>query len=80
MFESNKVIINIKRNKLEIIKITKFGKSQSIPKKFVTKKYENIIENTREETIIGINKIKDSNIIILKTFTFSKPKILKTRF
>ena len=67
-------------NKLTIIKVIEIGKNQSIPKKFVTKKQEKIIENIREQIIIGTNNIRDSNIMSIKIFNFSKPKILKTRF
>ena len=42
--------------------------------------YENIVENIKDEKIIGINSIIDSKIINLKILSFSKPKILKTRF
>jgi hypothetical protein len=38
------------------------------------------MENSKEDIIMGINKIKDSKIINLIIFNFSKPKILKTRF
>ena len=67
-------------NKLAIVKVIEIGKYQSIPKKFVTKKQENTIENIREKRIIGINNTRDSKIMSLKIFDFSKPKILKTRF
>ena len=63
-----------------MIKITDNGKYQSIPKKFVTKQQENIIENISEEIIIGINNIRDSKTINLKASNFPKPKILNTRF
>ena len=65
MFEINKVIKNTNINKVEIIKVTDVGRYQSILKKFVTKKYENIIENIKEEIIIGINNIRVSSIISL---------------
>ena len=71
---------NTNKNKLEIIKVISTGKYQSILKKFVTKKYENITENISEEKIIGTNNIKVSKIISLKIFIFSKPRILKTKF
>ena len=45
-----------------------------------SKNPENIIENINEEIIIGINNIRVSNIISLKIFNFSKPRILRTRF
>ena len=67
-------------NKLTMDRVIKIGKYQSIPKKFFTKKQENIIENNREERIIGTNNIRDSKIMSLKIFDFPKPKILKTRF
>ena len=70
---------NTNKNKLEIIKVTSTGKYQSILKKFVTKKYENITENISEEKIIGTNNIKVSKIISLKIFIFSKPRILKNQ-
>ena len=38
------------------------------------------MENIKEQTIIGTNNIRDSNIMSIKIFDFSKPKILKTRF
>ena len=63
-----------------MIKLTDKGKYQSIPKKFVTKKQENIIENISEDITIGINNIKDSKIINLRVFNFPKPRILNTRF
>tara|TARA_B100000073_G_C23490925_1_gene475626 strand:+ start:384 stop:608 length:225 start_codon:yes stop_codon:yes gene_type:complete len=71
---------NTNKNKLEIIKVISTGKYQSILKKFVTKKYENITENISEEKIIGTNNIKVSKIISLKIFIFSKPRILKIKF
>ena len=71
---------NTNKNKPEIIKVISTGKYQSILKKFVTKKYENITENISEEKIIGTNNIKVSKIISLKIFIFSKPRILKTKF
>ena len=80
LFDTNIVKRNININKLIIIKVIRIGKNQSILKKFVTKKQENITENIREKIIIGTNNIRDSNIVIIKIFDFSKPKILKTRF
>tara|TARA_Y100001933_G_scaffold151386_1_gene149813 strand:+ start:185 stop:448 length:264 start_codon:yes stop_codon:yes gene_type:complete len=80
LLEINKVTTNININKIEIIKITEIGKYQSMLKKFVTKKYEKIIENIKEKIIMGMNNIRVSNIISLKIFNFSKPRILKTRF
>ncbi len=80
LLEINKVTTNININKIEIIKITEIGKYQSMLKKFVTKKYEKIIENIKEKIIMGKNNIKVSSIISLKIFNFSKPRILKTRF
>ena len=80
LFETNNVISNTNKNKVEIkIGIIK-EKYQLILKKFTIKKYENEIENANEDIIIGINRINDSKIINLKRLDFSKPKILKTRF
>lgn len=59
---------------------TEYEKCQLIPRKLVVKIYENMTANINEKIIIGINSIKDSNIIILIILDFSKPKILKTRF
>ena len=80
LFENNNVTTNTNKNKLEIIKGTVKEKYQLILKKFIIKKQENAIENTNEEMIIGINKIKDSNIINLIIFDLSRPRILKTIF
>ena len=80
LFENNNVTTNTNKNKLEIIKGTVKEKYQLILKKFIIKKYENTIENANEEMIIGMNKIKDSNIINLIIFDFSRPRILKTIF
>tara|TARA_B100000963_G_C22252998_1_gene505081 strand:- start:208 stop:426 length:219 start_codon:yes stop_codon:yes gene_type:complete len=68
------------KNKPEIIKTIGKEKYQSMLKKFVMKRYENIIENINDSIIIGINNIRDSKIIKLIILDFSKPKILKTRF
>ena len=80
LFEKNSVSASTNKNKLEIIKGTIGEKYQLIFKKFLTKIYENEIENINEEVIIGINRISDSKIINLIILDFSKPKILKTRF
>ena len=80
LFEKNSVSASTNKNKFEIIKGTIGEKYQLIFKKFLTKIYENEIENINEEVIIGINKISDSKIINLIILDFSKPKILKTRF
>ena len=80
LFEKNSVNTSTNKNKFEIIKGTIGEKYQLIFKKFLTKIYENEIENINEEVIIGINKINDSKIISLIILDFSKPKILKTRF
>ena len=72
LFENNNVTTNTNKNKLEIIKGTVKEKYQLILKKFIIKKQENAIENTNEEMIIGINKIKDSNIINLIIFYIIK--------
>ena len=80
LFEKNSVNTSTNKNKFEIIKGTAGEKYQLIFKKFLTKIYENEIENINEEVIIGINRINDSKIINLIIFDFSKPKILKTRF
>ncbi len=80
LFEKNSVNTSTNKNKFEIIKGTIGEKYQLIFKKFLTKIYENEIENINEEVIIGINRISDSKIINLIILDFSKPKILKTRF
>ena len=80
LFEKNSVNTSTNKNKFEIIKGTAGEKYQLIFKKFLTKIYENEIENISEEIIIGINRINDSKIINLIILDFSKPKILKTRF
>ena len=80
LFEKNSVITSTNKNKFEIIKGTIGEKYQLIFKKFLTKIYENEIENINEEAIIGINRINDSKIINFIILDFSKPKILKTRF
>ena len=80
LFEKNSVNTSTNKNKFEIIKGTAGEKYQLIFKKFLTKIYENEIENINEEVIIGINRINDSKIINLIILDFSKPKILKTRF
>ena len=80
LFEKNSVSASTNKNKFEIIKGTIGEKYQLIFKKFLTKIYENEIENINEEVIIGINRINDSKIINLIILDFSKPKILKTRF
>ena len=80
LFETNNVDTSTNKNKLDIIKGTLKEKYQSILKKLVIKKYENILENINDDIIIGINNIKDSKIINLIILCFSKPKILKTRF
>ena len=80
LFEKNSVNTSTNKNKFEIIKGTIGEKYQLIFKKFLTKIYENEIENISEEIIIGINRINDSKIINLIILDFSKPKILKTRF
>ena len=80
LFEKNSVNTSTNKNKFEIIKGTIGEKYQLIFKKFLTKMYENEIENINEEVIIGINRINDSKIINLIILDFSKPKILKTRF
>ena len=80
LFEKNSVNTSTNKNKFEIIKGTIGEKYQLIFKKFLTKIYENEIENINEEVIIGINRINDSKIINLIILDFSKPKILKTRF
>ena len=80
LFETNNVISNTNKNKIEIINGIIKEKYQLILKKFTIKKYENEIEKANEDIIIGINRINDSKIINLKIFDFSKPKILKTRF
>ena len=80
LLEKNNVNKSTNKNKLERIKGTIGEKYQLIFKKFLTKIYENEIENINEEVIIGINRINDSKIINLIILDFSKPKILKTRF
>ena len=80
LFEKNSVNTSTNKNKFEIIKGTIGEKYQLIFKKFLTKIYENEIENISEEIIIGINRMNDSKIINLIILDFSKPKILKTRF
>ena len=80
LFEKNSVNTSTNKNKFEIIKGTIGEKYQLIFKKFLTKIYENEIENINEEVIIGINRISDSKIINFIILYFSKPKILKTRF
>ncbi len=80
LFEISNVISNTNKNNVEIINGIITEKYQPIPKKFTTKKYEKEMENKKEDTIMGINKIKDSKIINLIIFNFSKPKIRKTRF
>ena len=74
------MVKNTNRNKPVIIKLIDKGKYQSIPKKFVTKKYENIVENISEDITIGINNINDSKIINLRVFNLPKPSILNTKF
>ena len=80
LFETNNVVSNTNKNNEEIIIGIIKEKYQLILKKFTTKKYEKEMENSKEDIIMGINKIKDSKIINLIIFNFSKPKILKTRF
>ena len=80
LFETSNVVSNTNKNNKEIINGIIKEKYQLILKKFTTKKYEKEIENNKEDTIMGINKIKDSKIINLIIFNFSKPKIRKTRF
>ena len=80
LFETNNVNTNTSKNKQEITKGTIEEKYQLILKKPVIKKYVNVMENINEDMIIGIKSIKDSNIINLMMFDFSKPRILKTRF
>ena len=80
LFETNNVDTSTNKNKLDIIKGTLKEKYQSILKKLVIKKYENILVNINDDIIIGINNIKDSKTINLIILCFSKPKILKTRF
>ena len=80
LFESINVVSNTNKNDEEIIIGIIKEKYQLILKKFTTKKYEKEMENSKEDIIMGINKIKDSKIINLIIFNFSKPKILKTRF
>jgi len=80
LFETNNVDTSTNKNKLDIIKGTLKEKYQSILKKLVIKKYENILENINDDIIIGINNIKDSKIINLIIFDFSSPRILKTKF
>jgi hypothetical protein len=80
LFETINVVSNTNKNKEEIIIGIIKEKYQLILKKFTTKKYEKEMENSKEDIIMGINKIKDSKIINLIIFNFSKPKILKTRF
>ena len=80
LFETSNVVSNTNKNNKEIINGIIKEKYQLILKKFTTKKYEKEIENSKEDMIMGINKIKDSKIINLIIFNFSKPKIRKTRF
>ena len=80
LFETSNVVSNTNKNNKEIINGIIKEKYQLILKKFTTKKYEKEIENSKEDIIMGINKIKDSKIINLIIFNFSKPKIRKTRF
>ena len=80
LFETINVVSNTNKNDEEIIIGIIKEKYQLILKKFTTKKYEKEMENSKEDIIMGINKIKDSKIINLIIFNFSKPKIRKTRF
>ena len=80
LFEINKVENSTNRNRPEIIKGTEKEKYQLMPRKLVIKIYEEITANINEKKIIGVNNIKDSNIINLIMFDFSKPRILKTKF
>ena len=80
LLETNNVKTSTIKNTLEITKETLKEKYQLILKKLLMKKYENILENISEDITIGINSIKDSKIINLIIFCFSKPKILKTKF
>ena len=80
LFETSNVVSNTNKNNKEIINGIIKEKYQLILKKFTTKKYEKEIEKSKEDIIMGINKIKDSKIINLIIFNFSKPKIRKTRF
>ena len=80
LFETSNVVSNTNKNNKEIINGIIKEKYQLILKKFSTKKYEKEIEKSKEDIIMGINKIKDSKIINLIIFNFSKPKIRKTRF
>ena len=80
LFETSNVVSNTNKNNKEIINGIIKEKYQLILKKFTTKKYEKEIEKSKEDIIMGINKIKDSKIISLIIFNFSKPKIRKTRF
>ena len=80
LFETSNVVSNTNKNNKEIINGIIKEKYQLILKKFTTKKYEKQIEKSKEDIIMGINKIKDSKIINLIIFNFSKPKIRKTRF
>ena len=64
----------------DTIKINKIGyvTAYKLIKKYKT--IEEILENIKEERIIGINIIKDSNNINFIMFRFSNPIILKTKF
>ena len=65
---------------MEIVKGIIIEKYQSMLKNIDIKKYENVIENNKDDMIIGTNIIKDSKIINFIIFDFSNPRILNTRF
>ena len=65
---------------MEIVKGIIIEKCQSMLKNIDIKKYENVIENNKDDMIIGTNIIKDSKIINFIIFDFSNPRILNTRF
>ena len=65
---------------MEIVKGIIIEKYQSMLKNIDIKKYENVIENNKDDIIIGTNIIKDSKIINFIIFDFSNPRILNTRF
>ena len=65
---------------MEIVKGIIIEKYQSMLKNIDIKKYENVIENNKDDIIIGTNIIKDSKIINFIIFDFSNPRILNTIF
>ena len=60
LFETNNVKTRTNKNKMGIVKAITIEKCQSMLKNIDIKKYENVIENNKDDMIIGTNIIKDS--------------------